>query len=299
MDISQLEVLLAVAQEHGFSRAASKLYRTQPAISQSIRRLEDELGEVLFDRSSKDGTLTTAGELLVEYAQQMLNIRYEALGAVKELKDLNRGKVTIAANEYTVMYLLPLVTRFHRSYPKIKVEIKRSLASRISSEIIGRTVELGIVSFHPNKAMLRTVPVIKDDIALIVSPGHDLAKRKTISVRELGGESFIGHIVSSPYREKVESVFKKARTDLNISIELPTLEAIKRLVERGVGVALVPRLCVETEVAAGRLIALTVREMRFERQFYLIYRKGAKLSYAARALIKLALAKSRAETEKS
>ncbi|MGH9914453.1 MAG: LysR family transcriptional regulator, partial [Pyrinomonadaceae bacterium] len=197
MDVSQLEVLLAVAQERGFSRAASKLYRTQPAISQSIRRLEDELGEVLFDRSSKDGTLTAAGELLVEYARQMLNIRHEALGAVKELKDLNRGKVTIAANEYTVMYLLPLVTQFHQNHPQIKVEVKRSLASRISSEVIGRTVELGVVSFHPGEAMLRAVPVIKDEIALIVTPGHPLADRKTVSVRELGGESFIGHIVSS------------------------------------------------------------------------------------------------------
>src|SRR5215831_14692806 len=107
MDINQLEVFLAVAQERSFSRAAESLHRTQPAISQAIRRLEGEIGEPLFDRSSKDGTLTSAGKVLLEFAQQMLNLRQNAHTAIKELKDLHHGKLTLSANEYTVMYLLP------------------------------------------------------------------------------------------------------------------------------------------------------------------------------------------------
>ena len=133
MDINQLEVLVAVAQEKSFSRAAERLHRTQPAVSQAIRRLETELGEPLFDRSSKDGTLTAAGRVLFDFAQQMLNLRHHAHTAIKELKDLHHGKLTLSANEYTVMYLLPLIPLFRARHPHIKIEVKRSLASRIAS----------------------------------------------------------------------------------------------------------------------------------------------------------------------
>lgn len=288
MDINQLEVLIAVASERGFSRAADKLYRTQPAISQAIRRLEEEMGEPLFDRSSKDGTLTASGQVLLKYAQQIINLRRDAKLAVKELKDLQRGKVTLGANEYTVMYLLPVISIYRVRYPHIKIEVKRDLASRIPSEVLKRDVEIGIVSFRPNDPQLQTVAVATDELALIVAPAHPLAGKKIISVRELGVESFIAHNVRSPYRERVVQTFEKQRTPLNISMELPTLEAIKRFVEQGMGVALVPRLAAQAEIERGQVIAIPVREMRLERKLYLIYRKGAKLSHAARAFLGVA-----------
>ncbi|MDT4896291.1 MAG: hypothetical protein QOH25_1368 [Acidobacteriota bacterium] len=288
MDINQLEVLIAVAGERGFSRAADKLYRTQPAISQAIRRLEEEVGEPLFDRSSKDGTLTASGQVLLKYAQQIINLRRDAKLAVKELKDLQRGKVTLGANEYTVMYLLPVISVYRVRHPHIKIEVKRDLASRIPAEVLKRDIEIGIVSFRPNDPALQNVAVATDELALIVAPGHPLAGKKIVSVRELGVESFIAHNVRSPYREKVVQTFEKHRTPLNISMELPTLEAIKRFVEQGIGVALVPRLAAQAEIERGQVIALTVREMRLERKLYLIYRKGAKLSHAARAFLNVA-----------
>ena len=288
MDINQLEVVVAVAQEKSFSRAAETLHRTQPAVSQAIRRLEAELGEPLFDRSSKDGTLTAAGAVLFEFAQQMLNLRLHAHTALKELKDLHRGKLTLSANEYTVMYLLPLVPVFRARHPHIKIEVKRSLASRIASEVLGRETEIGIVSFKPNDPTVAAMPVLMDELALIVAPDHPLAGKTIVSVRELGAESFIAHNVPSPYRERVISTFQKYKTPLNISMELPTLEAIKRFVERGMGVALVPRLTAQAELARGQLAALTVREMKLERRLHLIYRKGATLSHAARAFLRVA-----------
>ncbi|MGH9905148.1 MAG: LysR substrate-binding domain-containing protein, partial [Pyrinomonadaceae bacterium] len=235
MDINQLEVLLAVAREQSFSRAAQALHRTQPAVSQAIRRLENEIGEPLFDRSSKDGTLTAAGRVLYEFAQQMLNLRVSAHTAIKELKDLHRGKLTLSANEYTVMYLLPVFPVFRARHPHIKLEVKRSLASRIPAEILGRDVEIGIVSYKPADAAIASIPVITDELALITAPDHPLANRDVISVRELGAESFIAHNVASPYRERVVRTFEKYKTPLNISMEMPTLEAIKRFVEQGMG----------------------------------------------------------------
>lgn len=288
MDMNQLEVLLAVAQEKSFSRAAERLHRTQPAISQAIRRLETEIGEPLFDRSSKDGTMTAAGRLLLGHAQQMLNLRHSAHAAIKELKGLHRGKLSLSANEYTVLYLLPLLPMFRARHPHIKIEVKRSLASRISSEILARETEVGIVSFKPNDKAIASVAVLTDELALIVSPTHPLAVKQVVSVRELGAESFIAHNVPSPYREKVVRTFEKYRTPLNIALEMPTLEAIKRFVEAGMGVALVPRLAAQTEIARGQVAALTVREMKLERKLYLVYRKSATLSHAARAFLRVA-----------
>jgi DNA-binding transcriptional LysR family regulator len=288
MDINQLEVLIAVAQEKSFSRAAERLHRTQPAVSQAIRRLETEIGEPLFDRSSKDGTMTAAGRVLFGLAQQMINLRHGAHAAIKELKGLHRGKLSLTANEYTVMYLLPLLPVFRARHPHIKIEVKRSLASRISSEILARETEIGIVSFKPNDAAITSVPVLTDELALIVPPDHPLAARKIVSVRELGAESFVAHNVPSPYRERVVRTFEKYRTPLNISLEMPTLEAIKRFVEGGMGVALVPRLTAQVEIARGQVAALAVREMKLERKLYLVYRKGATLSHAARAFLRVA-----------
>lgn len=291
--MSELEVLVAVAQEKGFSRAAGRLHRTQPAVSQAIRRLEEEIGTPLFDRSSKDGTLTDTGRILYEYAQQMLNLRREAHGAIQELSSLQRGKVAIAANEYTVMHLLPIIGTFKARLPHVRIEVKRSLASQIPSEILRREVEIGLITYRPDHLGLAVVPIATDELALLVAPNHPLARRAEVAVPELGAESFLAHNVRSPWRERVVQTFERQRTTLNIVAELPTLESIKRLVEQGIGVALMPRRAAQAEISRGDIVALMVREMRFERPIHLVYRNGAKLSHAAAAFVACASAPPR------
>jgi DNA-binding transcriptional LysR family regulator len=288
MDLNQLEVLAAVAREKSFSRAAEVLNRTQPAVSQAIRRLENEVGETLFDRSSKDGTLTYAGEILLDYARQMLNLRETAHSAIREMRNLHTGKVTISANEHTVFFLLPLIADFRIRHPMIKVEVQRGVASRIPKEIIAREVELGVISFKPHDDSIRSVSVMSDQLELIVDKTHRFAGRDSVSIKELGGETFIAHNAPSPYRKKVIESFEKHQTALNIGVELPSLEAIKRLVETGCGVALVPKLSANAEVAAGRLHGLSVNEMRLERKLNIIYRKNTVLSHAASEFLKIA-----------
>ena len=124
MDLAQLEVFLAVAREGKFSRAAEKLHRTQSAVSQSIHKLEEDLGEPLFDRSSRDGRLTDAGRVLQEYAERLLNLRDDATGALGELRQLHRGKLSIAANEFTALYLLPVLAEFRRLHPMIRIAVR-------------------------------------------------------------------------------------------------------------------------------------------------------------------------------
>jgi DNA-binding transcriptional LysR family regulator len=130
--------------------------------------------------------------------------------------------------------------------------------------------------------------VYLDELIFVVPPRHPLAKEPQVSIRQLGAESFVAHIVSSPYRDKVIQAFKQHKTPLHMDIELPTLQAIKRFVAMGNGVALVPEISVENELARGELVRIPVRELRLHRKLRLIYRKSASLSHAARAFLKVA-----------
>lgn len=282
-----------MAREKSFSRAAELLDRTQPAVSQAIRRLEAEIGETLFDRSSKDGTLTFAGEVLVGYAKQMLNLRNAAGSAIRDLRGLHKGKVTISANEHTVFCILPVIQAFRERHSNIKIEVRRGVASRIPKEINAREVELGVISFKPNDESLRSVSILTDELKLIVAPGHPLAAKSSVSVKELGDEIFIAHNAVSPYRRNVIEIFEKNKTSLNIAVELPSLEAIKRLVETGAGIALVPGLAAAGEIERGQLAGPSVVEMKLERKLNIIYRKNSVLSHAAEAFLAVAKELSR------
>src|ERR1700704_5087684 len=143
MDLSQLEVFLTVVREGRFSRAAEKLFRTQSAVSQTIHKLESELGEPLFDRSSREGLLTDAGRVLQEYAERLLNLRSKAHEALAELRELHKGNLAIAANEFTALYLLPVLGEFRRLHPGIKITVRRSLGSHIPDDVLKHNVELG------------------------------------------------------------------------------------------------------------------------------------------------------------
>jgi DNA-binding transcriptional LysR family regulator len=288
MDLSQLEVFLAVARERRFSRAAQKLYRTQSAVSQSIRKLEDEVGEPLFDRSSRDGLLTDAGRVLQEYAERLVNLRADAREALVELKELHKGKLVISANEFTALYLLPVLAEFRRLHPMVKITVNRSLGSHIPDDVLRHGSEFGVLSYDPEDSQLRSMVVYLDELIFVVPPSHPLARERQVSIRQLGAESFVAHNVPSPYREKVLQAFKRHKTPLHMDVELPTLQAIKLFVATGNGVALVPEISVEEELSRGGLVRIPVRELRLHRKLRLIYRKSASLSHAARAFLTVA-----------
>lgn len=293
MDLNQLETFLAVAEERSFSRAAARLHRTQPAVSQVIRKLEEDIGETLFDRAARDGSLTAAGVLLRDYALRLMALRREATSALGELKNLERGSLHLAANEYTCTYLLPAIDAFRREYPQISVTVQRMLASHIPDELSLRTFEMGMISFRPDPEQFRTIAVYGDSLTLIVSPRHPLAGAERVSISDLGKESFIAHNVASPLRRRVIETFQRFRTPLHMEIELPTIEAIKQFVAMGNGVALVPHLTVARELEAGELVAVTVPELEMKRVLRLAHRRHGTLSYAATAFLQTVRALAR------
>jgi DNA-binding transcriptional LysR family regulator len=287
MDIGALRVFLAVAEERSFSRAAAKVHLTQPAVSQTVRRLERALGEQLFDRSSKNGTLTDAGTMLQHYAQRLVRLAEETESSVRELRDLRRGRVLVGANEAAVHTLLPLIGRFRVHHPQIAIDVRRIPARQIAVEVQQGSLDFGALTFHPSEPGLLEVVVGSDELVLLVPPSHALAKRKQVGMEDVAAEPVVAHNDPSPARARVLRLFEERRVALNIVIALPSLDGIKRAVELKLGVALLPRRCALTEIASGRLIAVPVAGISRRRQVTLVCRKTHR-SHAADAFLAVA-----------
>jgi DNA-binding transcriptional LysR family regulator len=288
LDIAQLEIFLCIAEEKSFSRAAEKMLRTQPALSIAIKRLEEELGEQLFDRSSKSGTMTEAGKILYSYAQKMINLRDEAIEAIGELRGMFRGRLTIGANESTSLYVLPsLLLEYRKRHPQIKIEVFRNVSEKIPLEVLERNLDFGFLSYDPMNPMLQSVEVHRDELVLVVPPKHHLAKRRQVTVKDLGQEQFVAHNVKTPSRTRIFELFAQNRTPLNICIELATLETIKDFVAQNAGIAILPRLAVQDDLNSGKLVEVGVKGMKIEKILRLVYRRESSLSHAAKSFLDL------------
>ena len=287
MELHTLQVFLAVATEKSFSRAADKLLRTQPAVSLALQRLEAELGEKLIDRSAKDLVLTDACRTVLDFARRFENLRLEMENSLAELRDNSAGTLTVGANESSALYLLRHIENFRRLYPKIRVRVRRSLSSKIPNELLDGNLELGVISYEPTDDRLASTVIYTDALAFVVSPKHHLARRKAVSISDLAAETFIAHNVLSPYRDVVIREFQQRRVPLNMPVEMPTIETIRKLVQQNEGVAFLPRMCVEQEIEQGLLREVKVRELHVERKIRLVYPTRRVLSHAARAFLEL------------
>lgn len=288
MELTQLEFFVTVVEQGSFSKAAVQVYRTQPAVSIAIRRLEDEIGAPLFDRSQKTPVLTEVGELVYDYAKRMLTLRAQALDVVAELKTLQRGRVRIGANESTSLYLLPhLILGYRALHPNVRVEIFRHTSDRLRREVLDHNVDFALLAFEPVDSDLESFPVLRDELVLIMHPQHDLASRNSVKVRELGSEVFLAHNVKTGSRFKVMETFAQQHTPLNITLELATIETIKRFVQLKIGLAFVPRMCVQEELERGTLTSIAVEDLTYVRTLWVTHRRQMTFSHAATAFLEI------------
>lgn len=293
MDLASLQVFQTVVRERSFSRAAEKLYRTQPAVSIAVRKLEDWVGQPLFVRGAGARTLTDAGVLLSEYADRMLNLREEIRKGMQELRGLERGQISIGVNESSIHALLPALDRYRKLHPGVQIRVHRVFSRDVPREVMNHHLDIGVISYLPEERELEAVEFYRDSLVMIVWPGHRLSKRRDVNISELGQETFVAHIVESPYRQRVVQMFARHRIPLRMEMELPTIESIKRFVEMKRGVAIVPQMCVEREVAAGALRQLRIRQMRVVRKLYLVYRRDRPLTAAAQEMVETIRRKAR------
>ena len=278
-----LNVFLVVVEEKSFTRAAEKLGRTQPAITQAIQRLESELGETLIDRSGRELALTDAGRVVFEAARRQENLQRELITQLGELRNKAAGRLVIGANESMILYLLPHLIRYRRAYPKVKLVVQRSRSSEVPDLLLAGDVDFGVVSFISGDERFRSQVLYVDHLAFVVAPEHLLATKSRLAIRDLEAETFIAHNVASPYRDAVMRAFQQQKTQLNMDIEMPTVESIRRMVQSGLGVAFLPRVCVDQDLRTGILKEITVEELQLERKIYLLSVDKRPLSHAAEA----------------
>lgn len=287
MDLSELQVFLTVAREGSFSRAAERLFRTQPAVSLAIRKLEDDLGQKLFVRGARPVRLTDAGTLLKDYAERLINLRDEVKKGLSELEGLQRGELSLGVNESSIHALMPAIAKFRELHPGIQIRVHRMFSRDIPHEVLNYRLDLGAISYVPRDPQLQATEIVKDELTLVVPPKHPLAKKREVDVADLGAESFVAHIVESPFRRRVIELFARNRTVLNMPTEMPTIESIKRFVQMGMGVAIVPRMCVAWEIDHGWMKEVKVRQLNLPRHVYLVSRRGARLPHAAAELVRI------------
>ena len=287
MQLQDLKAFVTVAEERSFSVAARKLHRTQPAVSQAIRRVEEDLGDRLFDRSSRNGTLTEAGVLLLEHARRLLRMADEAQAAVRELHQVRRGRVVIGANEAAVHSVLPYLREYAAAHPEVTIEVRRVPSRRIAAELLDRSMDFGVMTFAPAERGLQSIPLGSDELVMLAHPKHPLAARKRVSIGEVGREVVIAHNDPSPARERVLRLYERKHEPINIQVSLPSLDGIKRAVEMGVGVAVLPRRCALTEIERGDLVAVKVPELKATRVVRFVFRRTGELSHAAAKFLQL------------
>src|SRR5262245_44644134 len=288
MDLLHLEHFLAVVEEGTFTRAAERVNRTQPAISQSVRRLEEEVGAPLFARDVHEITLTEAGRLLAQSARHLLALRDNALREVSELRTLKSGRLTIVAHESAAVYLLPAPLRHYlQKFPNIRVGIQRSRLVEIPRQVMDREVDVGFVKDEPSFHELHWVDVHTDEMMLVAAPEHPVARRQDIKIRDLGAERFVIHHGCTATTDRILQLFEQHATKCRVVAELWSFENVKSFVREEVGLAIVPGITVRREIADGTLVRVPVPELAMPRRTLMVYRDQGYLSDSATELIKL------------
>jgi DNA-binding transcriptional LysR family regulator len=186
-----------------------------------------------------------------------------------------------------VYAVLALIAAFQQQHPDIIVEVRRLPSRQMAQEVLLRSVDFGVLTFNPPERELASVVIGVDELVLLVPPGHTLASQGTITMEVMGQQTVIAHNDPSPARDHVLRMYEQRHAPLNIKLSLPSLDGIKRAVEMGLGVALLPRRCAAGEIARGELVEVQVPDLRSPRQVRLIYRKEGS-SHAGRALLEVA-----------
>jgi DNA-binding transcriptional LysR family regulator len=288
MDFDQLRTFMEVARLGSFSRAAEKVLRSQPAVSTQIRQLEQEYGQKLFDRSAKQVRLTPAGEVVLDYARQMLELHGKSLHATADHRGVPSGTLSLGANEGTFLYVLPSVlAKYHKKFPQVKISVYRSFSHKVSEKVEQGAVDLGVVSMPVKSPQLKTVPVFRDRIFLMVGPGSPLFHRRSVSLEELAQQPLIVPKTGS-IRKMMEKNLRWYRENLNITMELTSVVMIKRFVRDGFGVSLICAAFARENVRRGEVRLLEVEGLELWRQLGLIYRKDRSLPLVASSFLELA-----------
>jgi DNA-binding transcriptional LysR family regulator len=287
MDFDQLHTFLEIVRLKSFSKAAQTCYRTQPAISAQVRQLEQELRTELFDRFGSRISLTTAGRIFAEYAEQMRDLKRRAQDAIAELEINPRGELVIAATEATCIYVLPNVfSQFQKQFPAVQLQVDRSSGSRVVEAVMENSADFGLTQLPVEEKRLQVVSVHHDEIRLIVPAQHPLADKKSVTPEDLLEDPLL-FPKQGKTRARLNEWLELVSDQIHISMELDSTEMMKRFVMAGLGLSFLALSNCREEMAGGKLCAIALAPEPMMRRLGLIYRKDKALSKAALGFIQV------------
>jgi len=289
MHIETLKIFCDVVETGSFSKAAAKNLVTQSAVSQQLRMLEEKYDAQLLERGRQSARVTPAGEVFYKGAKQVLESYRLMERQLRETSGIISGTVRVATIYSVGLHKLPpYVKTFIKQYPQAKIHLAYRRTNEVYAGCLAGTTDLGIVAFPRRQPQLEVIPFAEEKLVLICSSEHPLAKNSRIAIERLNGEDFIGFERDIPTRKAIDRIFKEHRVHVNYVMEFDNIETIKRSVEAGTGISIVPESTVQQELRAGTLVARPFTKT-FWRSIGIIYRKQHPLSLAAQKFIELLL----------
>ncbi len=293
MDFDQLVTFMEVAKLGNFSRAGQKVFRSQSAVSAQIRQLELEYGEKLLDRAGKAVRLTPAGEVLFEYAKQMIALRQESQRAVADQGSTPRGQLAIGANEATCLYVLPDVfAEYSRRYPQVQINIYRNFSRKILERCEEGSLDVGIVTLPIKSPSLKVHVIYRDRLVLMVAPNNPLAQYQSVSISKVAEQPLIFPKTGFT-RQVLDKMFRPYQSTMRLVMELPSVGMIKGFVAAGLGVSIISNSFAIKEVRSGEVKLIPIDDLDLWRELGLIYRSDRTLPRAATAFVELILDRTR------
>lgn len=273
MTLRDINIFVTVCELNSMSAAARKLYMSQPAISQAISQIEEELQVKLFDRIGKHLSLTYAGEILYGYGKRILNLVKEAESSLDDVKNMRIGRLRVGTSTTVGIYLLPEIIGGFKQ--KFNVDIYFTIAntSEIEKLVLDNSIDLGIIEGPVHSKDIVVTSYIDDELYLVCSKSHKLANKKIISLQEIENEDIIMRETGSGTREIFEEAMARNNARYKIKYILNNTEAIKKAVEANIGISVISRLAVEKEIKSGKLIKVEIENIKFKRKFSIIYHK--------------------------
>ncbi|CAK9331631.1 selenium metabolism-associated LysR family transcriptional regulator [Thermoanaerobacter kivui] len=274
MNLRQLKIFLTVCESGSMSKAAKKLYMTQPSISQTISELEQELNVKLFERMSKKLLLTYGGEVLHKYSKRILALVEEAQSTLFDISNLKAGKLRIGASTTVGTYLLPeIISKFSEKYKDIQIFFTIDNTAVIEKQILDNAIDIGIVEGPLHSKEIVIEPFIDDELYVVCSKNHKWAAKKVIQPEEIEKEDLIIREKGSGTREVFETTMSMHNLKYKIKHVLNNTEAIKKAVESNIGISVISSIALKEELKKDKLVKIQIEDINFKRKFNVIYHK--------------------------
>lgn len=288
MEFDQLRLFVDLVREQNFTKVAERNCITQPAVSLSIQKLEDELGTKLLERTTRKVLVTEEGRILYDYARDILSKAQEVKGVLQERQDRVLGTIRMATVHSIGLYELPTTLKeYIRRYPDVNLHIEYKLSDQVYHAVVDGEADLGLVAYPEERSGIVSVPFFEDELVLICGSEHPIARKESVQLRDLHGCGFVAFEAEIPTRKAIDAILLQNEVRVDIRMQCDNIEILKKMVEVGLGVSLVPLLSVRHEAHSGSLKICRLKDLTMRRPLAIVHRKGKSLSRPQRAFVDL------------